>query len=176
MDNQKLKRFARSLVIIPFLATSIPFSLNVIGQGKATDFGAMNIKEEILLKRAEKIDSYFEDRGMPLNGLGEKFASEASRNNLDWRLLPAIAIRESSGGKYACGNNPFGWASCKQSFDSFEEATEIVAKNLGGKNPKTVNYYGARDTREKLRHYNGTVIRTYPEEVIAIMEKIGDYE
>ncbi len=128
------------------------------------------MKERI--QKATLIDDYFHERGMPLEGYGMKMVLEAEKNNLDWRLLPAIALRESSGGKHACDQNPFGWASCKDDFESFDDAIETVAWNLGGNNPNTDQYYSG-DTRKKLFHYNGSVIRRYPDQVLRIMEKIA---
>lgn len=174
MESPNLLRFARSIVIIPFL-TSAAFPFVSVGQDKALETAAMTILDEKRLTRAEMVDVYFRERSMPLAGLGLKFVETAEAHDLDWRLLPAIAVRESSGGKKACGSNPFGWASCRQTFRSYEEAIETVAMNLGGKNPRTARYYDG-DTREKLHRYNGTVIRAYPSEVIAIMERIGPYE
>lgn len=122
--------------------------------------------------RAEVLDSYFDDREMPLAGYGEEFIRAADEYGIDWRLLPAIGVRESSGGKQMCGNNPFGWGSCTLSnFESIEEAIDRVAWNLGGHNPNTTTYYSG-DTYDKLWSYNGTVLATYPDEVIAIMETI----
>lgn len=118
--------------------------------------------------RAERIDEYFRERGMPLEGYGQKLTEAADRHGLDWRLLPAIAVRESSGGKQACGNNPFGWASCRIHFESTEEAIETAAWNLGGGNPNTRAYYEG-DTESKLWSYNGTVNPRYPGEVLRIM-------
>ena len=128
------------------------------------------MKERI--RKADLIDNYFYERSMPLEGYGMKMVLEAEKNNLDWRLLPAIALRESSGGKYACDQNPFGWASCKDDFESFDDAIETVAWNLGGNNPNTDQYYSG-DIRKKLFHYNGSVIRKYPDQVLRIMEKIA---
>ena len=108
---------------------------------------------------------------MPLAGYGAKMVEEAEENGLDWRLLPAVALRESSGGKKACDHNPFGWASCRVDFKDTNEAIEVVARNLGGKNPKTADYYKG-DTRSKLQSYNGTVVPGYPDQVLRIMEKI----
>ncbi|HLC95236.1 MAG TPA: hypothetical protein VJH89_01995, partial [Patescibacteria group bacterium] len=115
---------------------------------------------------------YFRERNMPLEGTGMSMVMAAEKNNLDWRLLPAVALRESSGGKYACDYNPFGWASCKVDFENWEEAIEVVAWNLGGNNPNTKQYYADSDIRTKLFHYNGTVIPRYPDQVLRIMEKI----
>ncbi len=129
--------------------------------------------EDIRQQKAEAINTYFKERSMPLNGTGMTFVLVAEKYGLDWRLLPAIGIRESSGGKAACGYNPFGWGSCKLSnFSSYEQAIEAVGKNLGGGNHKTARYYAGNSTKEKLYHYNGTVIPAYPDEVIAIMKKI----
>ncbi|MCR4342590.1 MAG: hypothetical protein NUV40_01640 [Patescibacteria group bacterium] len=108
---------------------------------------------------------------MPLAGYGAKFVEVADHCDMDWRLLPAIAVRESSGGKQACGNNPFGWASCRADFESVEKAIEIVGANLCGFNPKTAGYYGGKTTLQKLQSYNGSVNPNYPEEVLSVMEK-----
>lgn len=128
--------------------------------------------------RAERVDSYFITRNMPLAGYGKKFIEEADENGIDWRLLPAISVKEQSGGlrkPYNCPGkkinyNWFGWASAKICFKSIDEAIETVAKNLGGNNPKTHSYYKG-DTRAKLQSYNGTVDPKYPSAVIQIMEK-----
>jgi len=167
--------------VLPILAMGLtsPFVSSDVFQ--PSSMGAPSVQTEtkdeerdILAVQAEKIDTYFKDRSMPLYGFGKKMVEEAKEHNLDWRLLPAIAVRESSGGKQACGHNPFGWASCKISFRSFNESIEVLARNLGGDNPNTADYYSTDSTREKLHNYNGTVVPTYPREVLAIMSNIGD--
>lgn len=122
-------------------------------------------------ERQARIDRYFAERNMPLEGFGAKFVEAADQCEMDWRLLPAIAVRESSGGKQACGNNPFGWASCRADFESIEEAIEIVGANLCGFNPKTAGYYGGKNTPQKLQSYNGSMNPKYPAEVFSIIEK-----
>lgn len=127
---------------------------------------------EIVDTRAARINAYFGRWDLPLEGHGEFMVEMADKYNLDWRLIPAIAMRESTGGKFACYNNPFGWGSCKIKFNSFEEAIESIAKNLGGSNPNTEMYYKDKTTEEKLHFYNGTVIKTYVREVVKIMDRI----
>ena len=128
-------------------------------------------------QKARSIDAYFKERRMPLTGMGTKMVEEAEINNLDWRLLPAIAVRESTGGKFDCKkveNNPFGWGSCKIGFDSNEHAIEIVAKNLGGNNPKTARHYNDKTTLQILRAYNPpSIVPRYADQVINIMNAIG---
>lgn len=108
---------------------------------------------------------------MLLAGYGAKFVGVADQCDLDWRLLPAIAVKESSGGKQACGNNPFGWASCRQDFESIEKAIEVVGFNLCGFDPKTASYYKNKTTYEKLWSYNGVANPNYPNEVLKIMDE-----
>ena len=83
---------------------------------KLGDFRSFGDRPVIPDERPARIDRYFAERKMPLAGYGAKFIEAADQCNMDWRLLPAIAVRESSGGKQACGNNPFGWGSCRTDF------------------------------------------------------------
>ena len=133
--------------------------------------------EKILQNKANAVDAYFKERGMPLMGMGMKMVTEAEKNDLDWRLLAAISVRESTGGKNECikvPNNSFGWGSCKIGFKSNESAIETVARNLGGNNPKTAHYYGNKTTIQILRTYNPpSIVPKYAEQVLSIMDKIG---
>jgi hypothetical protein len=129
--------------------------------------------------KANAIDAYFEARNMPMHGTGLKMVEEAEKNNLDWRLLPAIAVRESTGGKNACNRasyNAFGWGSCRIGFKSNEEAIKTVALNLGGNNPKTERHYrGDKTVIELLQAYNPpSIVPNYAKQVISIMNTIGD--
>jgi len=128
--------------------------------------------------RAEAIDAYFRKYKMPLLGTGEKMVEEAEKYDLDWRLLPAIAVRESTGGIHACKKaqyNPFGWGSCKISFNSYEHAIEVVARNLGGENPNTAKHYNGKDTKAILLAYNPpSIVPRYATQVISIMNRIGE--
>ena len=142
---------------------------------------ALDLRAQIFkaqAKKAESIDAYFSERDMPLEGMGMKMVEEARKHGLDWRLLPAIAVRESTGGKFKCKkvkNNPFGWGSCRIGFGSNEEAIEIVARNLGGNNPNTSRHYDNKTTLQILRAYNPpSIVRHYAEQVMKIMDTIGD--
>lgn len=131
-------------------------------------------QETIRGLRAAQIDLYFAGKNMPLAGYGNKFVEAAEANGIDWRLLPAIAVRESSGGLHSCGANVFGWASCKRTFGTIEEAIEYVARNLGGHNPQTAAYYGGKTTAKKLDAYNPpAIVPDYTPSVLRIMEAIG---
>lgn len=124
---------------------------------------------QVIDVRPQLIDNYYKERGMPLEGYGKKMVEVADKYGLDWRLLPAISIRESSGGLHMCKNNPFGWGSCKITFNSLDEAIETVSYKLAN-----LPVYKDKTTERKLYYYNGTVLPTYPAEVISIMNKFGN--
>lgn len=131
-------------------------------------------KEVVVDNRAKNIDDYFAKYNLPLAGYGEAFVKTADKYDLDYRLLPAIAMRESTGGKNPCYNdkdNVFGWHSCKTTFDSQEAAIDKVGAHLAGEIKSTLTYYGNKTVWKKLRTYN-SVIKPYPDQVIAIMNKI----
>jgi len=199
MKNNNLIRFVESLVFLPVMTLSFTFSgfhnvpapqdVLVEKPNIATDSTfALNqalepkvdLDAELKKAKAEAIDTYFAERDMPLEGTGMKMVEEAEKNDLDWRLLPAIAVRESTGGKNDCKkveNNAFGWGSCKIGFESNEKAIETVAKNLGGNNPNTAHHYDDKETKEILRAYNPpSIVPRYAEQVITIMNVIGETE
>ncbi len=181
--KKQIIQFAQGSFLIPFLTIGSPFA--ILNNTKATPIqieersvSIVPAKDVILAKeRADKIDAYYKKHGMPLEGYGAKMVAEAEKNNLDWRLLPAIAIRESSGGKDACNQdqfNTFGWASCDidvVKFKSFNDAIETVARNLGGNNPNTAYAYKDKTIIQKLARYN-SVILEYTDEIFEFMDLI----
>ncbi|MEK7569634.1 MAG: hypothetical protein AAB500_01970 [Patescibacteria group bacterium] len=199
MKSQKFIRFVESFILLPAITISgslgsfppggsiaatsqIVFSqkLNNVTEIALAPEQVVDFEAELRREREEKataIDRYFRVRSMPLAGLGMKMVLEAERNDLDWRLIPAIAIRESTGGKYECKkveNNPFGWNSCKTGFDSYDHAIEIVAMNLSGSNPNTRKAYAGKSTEGILKAYNPPhIVANYASQVMRIMNKIG---
>ena len=171
---KNIYKVSQLLAFVPFMAIpSISLASHIASLDTAPKTAEVVSVEDIRKERALAIDTYFKERSMPLEGTGMTFVLVAEKYGLDWSLLPAIGIRESSGGKAACGHNPFGWGSCKlHNFGSYEQAIEALGKNLGGGNPKTARYYAGNSTKEKLYYYNGTVLPEYPDEVIAIMKKV----
>ena len=93
---------------------------------------------------------------------------------IDWTLLAAISVAESSGGKQMCNFNPFGWGSCRSGvgdFSSISEAIDYVSMNLGGHNPRTAGAYSGNSEAD-LWSYNGTVDPLYPGKVMRYMRDI----
>ena len=151
---------------------------NIEANGLLAFNQVMDQKAKDLKAKADAIDSYFKSHDMPLVSTGMKMVQEAEDNDLDWRLLPAIAVRESTGGKNDCvkvKNNPFGWGSCKIGFDSLDEAIETVAMNLGGNNSTTEKHYAGKTLTQILHAYNPpSIVPRYAQQVISIMNAIGE--
>lgn len=186
--NTTIQKTAQVLAIFPLFAIANPSAIISDTKVETPTFApvmAISVSRSLFAQatevisapkvvdtRAARINSYFGTWDLPLAHHGAFMVEMADKYNLDWRLIPAIAMRESTGGKFACYNNPFGWGSCKIKFDSFEEAIETLARNLAGENPRTEMYYKDKSTEEKLHFYNGTVIKTYVREVVKIMDRI----
>ena len=138
---------------------------------------AVDQKAKTLETQAKAIDAYYAERDMPLASMGMKMAIEAEKNGIDWRLVAAISVIESTGGKQACRkvtHSFLGWGSCKINFESAEKSIEIVSWNLGGGNPNTDQYYKGKTTKEILLKYNPpSIVPNYSQKVMSVMEKIG---
>lgn len=195
MKNKNIIRLVNSLILLPAMTTmSVPAIGNNIQNTQVPQVAlfqqqnieapvlfAFNQEEDEKLKtlkaQGEAIDAYFKKYDMPLEGTGLKMAEEAYKNDLDWRLIAAISVRESTGGKFACKkvkNSFLGWGSCKISFESKEQAIEVVSKNLGGNNPKTAHHYDDKTVKEILQKYNPpSIVPKYADQVMKIMSDIG---
>ena len=207
MKNTKLIQFAQSFILLPVLSMTPASAVQPVGpvaenvtvvQEGAQDVALLKkfdianhldgnkeeeeakLQEESRAKKAQAIDAYFKKYDMPLAGTGMKMVLEAEKNGIDWRLLPAIAVRESTGGKHACKkvtNSFFGWGSCKINFKSTDSAIETVALNLGGNNPNTDHHYAGKTTKEILQKYNPpSIVPRYADQVMDIMDVIGSLE
>lgn len=85
--------------------------------------------------RTQIVKSFFQNHDSPLTHFSQLFVEVADKYQLDHRLLPAIAMQESNGGKRVpTGSfNPFGfgiYGSKKLMFDSWEDSIETVGKAL----------------------------------------------
>lgn len=95
---------------------------------------------EILLDpRIEIVKQFLNQYNSELANYANVFVEVADENNIDYRILPSIAMVESTGGKFTpscAGYNPFGWTSTSSPcgywrFDSFDEAIRHVGSKIG---------------------------------------------
>lgn len=117
--------------------------------------------------RCETLRTFFASQGSPLGASAQVFVEKADQYGLDWRLLPALAMVESGGGRHARRNNIFGWNSGRTRFSSVAAGIDYVASRLAHS-----PIYRGRTSREILRAYNPTR-KQYPLRVIRFMESIA---
>jgi hypothetical protein len=85
---------------------------------------------------------------------------------LDYRLLPALSIRETHCGiQEDTRNNHWGYHPGRQAFNSIEAGIDFVAQQLAKRPP-----YRGKTLQEKLFVYNP--LPEYPGEVMRIMRQI----
>lgn len=194
MNKQKIISYLQSIVAIPMLAVALPLTgvqsitdmASVINNKIEIPNSAITTQEKedlkIAIERAKQVDAFFKKYNAPLAGYGMKFVTEAKINDIDWRLLPAIAMRETTGGKQACKNpkapnNNFGWASCKSGFESVDKSIEHISRTLSGNNANSTHYKDGMTTDKILKKYNPDyIIPGYSKQVIKIMKMINDNE
>lgn len=125
--------------------------------------------------RVAVIEAYFARRNAPLADIAQDFIDISERYGLDWRLLPAISIIESSGGLRIPNDsyNPYGWGcsstgACLR-FHGWRSATEAVAAGLSngrayerwrqakGNYGLLADRYNGGDTIAWLRHLESQI-------------------
>lgn len=92
----------------------------------------------------------------------------ADQNNLDYRILPAISVIESSCGRHypPDTNNLWGWNSARTGFASIPEGIGFVSEQLAGG-----RHYAGKTIDQKLRAYNPNP--AYAGEVERLMKEIS---
>ncbi len=116
--------------------------------------------------REAMLRKFFNEYRCPAERFAGVFVSEADSHQLDWRLLPSLAVIETGGGRTAPGNNLFGWANGKTRFDSISEAVHTVAAALS-----FGSAYKGKDTSGKLKVYNQHA--DYGAKVAVLMNRIA---
>jgi len=116
--------------------------------------------------RLVRLEKYFEEKQCPVKPLAREFVAAADRHQLDWRLLPSIAVVESSGGKAFHNNNIFGWDNGDHRFVSVKESIHTVAERLANS-----RHYRNKPLDKILTTYNP--VPGYQKRVTDVMEDLG---
>jgi hypothetical protein len=151
-----------------FLPSGFILFAGVLGIAAAathTDQDITKVRKKFDL-RETVLRRFLKEKHCPDQQYAELFLAEADAHNLDWRLLPSLAIVESGGGRTSKGNNLFGWANGKQTFNTIGEAIHTVAASLA-----SGRAYRGKDITGKLSTYNQST--DYPAMVMAIMRQIS---
>jgi hypothetical protein len=170
----KIKNYTKntlnSFILLPLLLgnMSAPALVNTTDTETASPKSSFSLNLEIfdtnknvttvVDERAAKIDAYFSKWDLPLSGYGAKMVAAADKYGIDWKILPALAMLETTGGKNLCENNgnknAFGFGGCSIYFKTFEEAFDAVAKTISGNGEKTAHLYTGKTVEEILEVYN----------------------
>lgn len=119
-------------------------------------------------QKIEKIRKYLERRNSPLAKYAEEFVKAADEFGIDYRIVAAISIIESGGGKKNFKPyNAWGWG--KSGFNSWTEGIWAVSKGIG-------KYYSQGATTPKYisKSYCPPNADSWARKVQGVMYEIGN--
>lgn len=152
---------------VVFLAGLLsPLSPGNVGHQPTEDLAKLRCTFNMDDPRPERLRKFFRNYDSPAEDLAEEFVESADKYHLDYRLLPAIAIVESGGGKTSSNHNLFGWGNGKLRFKSREHGIETVARTMATWEP-----YRNKTLDQALKVYNYE-IGTYGELVKSLMRAV----
>ena len=117
--------------------------------------------------RGERLEAFFKAYDCPAPLHVEEYLRAADSHALDYRLLPAISLVESTCGAFEKLNNRWGWDSAQTGFSSVPEGIEFISAQLA-ENP----HYKGKTLQEKLFTYNP--YPQYVRQVQRLMQQIED--
>ena len=117
--------------------------------------------------RTERLETFFQSFGCPTPHHVDEYVITADTYAIDYRLLPAISVLESTCGIYQRQNNRWGWDSARKGFASFKAGLEFIARQLS-----IGQYYKNKTLAEKVHTYNPDP--HYSKQVNKLMRKIDD--
>jgi hypothetical protein len=187
MSNHKKTKSLQVLITIPLILVSFPGglintlqmpNLNIWSDSYRSEISLGNLtlsSDDIVL--ANQIDAYYGQWDLPLEGYGKRIVIESKKHDVDPALPAAIFMRESTAGKFTCGDfNPGGFGGCTISFKNFDQAIVKIVAALGGSpEEKSGHYYEGKDLDGILKTYN-SVIPAYSSEVKGIMKNIRNIQ
>ena len=117
--------------------------------------------------RYDRLESFFQSFGCPAPHYVDEYVGAADSFAIDYRLLPAISVLESTCGVYQRLNNRWGWDSARKGFSSFRAGLQYIARQLS-----EGRFYKNKSLEEKVRVYNPNP--EYARQVRRLMLKIDD--
>jgi hypothetical protein len=115
--------------------------------------------------RASRLGAFFKAHHCPEPRYVDEYIRAADHYGLDYRLLPAISVRETSCGWTEKNNNRWGYHPRDQSFISVQSGIEFLSRQLAEQRP-----YAGKGLTQKLFTYNPRP--AYPAEVEHLMKQI----
>ncbi len=117
--------------------------------------------------RSERLEAFFKAYDCPAPLHVDDYLRAADSHALDYRLLPAISLVESTCGSFERRNNRWGWDSAQSGFPSVPAGIDYITEQLA-ENPR----YKGKSLQEKLFTYNP--YPQYVRQVERLMQQIED--
>lgn len=190
--HKNVLKFMQSVVVFPVMTASLTLTPMLGAVGSPTAAAIFSEQNRTLAsvvsanqqndyaEEVAKVEAYFAKYGLPLAEHADKLVSAAIENDLPPYVIAAIGHIESTGGKFACKNNPanaYGYGSCKGvKFDSADEAIDTVARTIAAKSSKTAKYYEGKTLDQRLEVYNGKANRYYVDNIHWVMDQMEDMQ
>jgi hypothetical protein len=112
-----------------------------------------------------RLEAFLRAYHCPAPLLVSEYLAAADAYSIDYRLLPALSVRESTCGQHARLNNRWGWDSARTGFESLAKGVRYIARQLA-----SAPSYRGKTLEQKLRAYNPNP--AYPAEVLKLMREI----
>jgi hypothetical protein len=119
-------------------------------------------------KKVENVRKYLAGRQAPLAEYAEEFVKAADHYNIDYRIVAAISVIESGGGKHTFKpHNAWGWG--KKSFETWTEGIWTVSASIS-------KYYSKGLTTPRLiaTYYCPPNAAKWAQNVTFVMNQIGN--
>ena len=117
--------------------------------------------------RGARLEAFFRAYDCPSPLHVDEYLRAADSYSLDYRLLPAISLVESTCGTFEHRNNRWGWDSVQSGFVSVPAGIEYITAQLA-ENPR----YKGKSIKQKLYTYNP--YHGYVRQVERLMHQIED--
>lgn len=143
--------FAFTLLLTTFLIPQRSEAQEIASRSSATFHSLLVVRQED--NRVAILRAYLEKHGSPLASFAETFVSQADLYNIDWRLVAAIAGRESTFGKAEPCINAWGYGvfgTQTLCFTSYDQGIRTISKDL---REKYMNTWGAQTVWEIGKMY-----------------------
>jgi hypothetical protein len=115
--------------------------------------------------RGIRLEAFFRAYDCPAPLHVEEYLRAADSYALDYRLLPAISLVESTCGAFERMNNRWGWDSVQSGFPSIPAGIDYISEQLS-ENP----LYKGKTVKQKLFTYNP--YPQYVRQVVRLMQQI----
>src|SRR5262249_24535266 len=151
--NRKVERFRKKFMIRNRLRCYSSVFFLSVAISSVTTVSSADTKPAIRPyirpdQRIVRLENFFRAHHCPAPFLTSEYVEAADTYSIDYRLLPAVSLRESTCGLYARLNNRWGWNSAKSGFITLAHGIQHIAHELAlGK------YYRGKTLDDKLHMY-----------------------